>query len=91
MYIGCGVIIMAISKRIKALLLETDMKQSDLMGVLDMSSKQSLSNKFTKERGSADDLVKIADFCGCKLAFVLQDGKQIVIDNDTDKETDPDK
>ena len=91
MYIGCGVIIMAISKRIKALLLETDMKQSDLMGVLDMSSKQSLSNKFTNERWSADDLVKIADFCGCKLAFVLQDGKQIVIDNDTDKETDQDK
>ena len=82
---------MAISKRIKALLLETDMKQSDLMGVLDMSSKQSLSNKFTNERWSADDLVKIADFCGCKLAFVLQDGKQIVIDNDTDKEIDPDK
>lgn len=82
---------MAISKRIKALLLETDMKQSDLMGVLDMSSKQSLSNKFTNERWSADDLVKIADFCGCKLAFVLQDGKQIVIDNDTDKETDQDK
>lgn len=82
---------MAISKRIKALLLETDMKQSDLMGVLGMSSKQSLSNKFTNERWSADDLVKIADFCGCKLAFVLQDGKQIVIDNDTDKETDPDK
>lgn len=78
---------MAISKRIKALLLETDMKQSDLMGVLDMSSKQSLSNKFTNERWSADDLVKIADFCGCKLAFVLQNGKQIVIDNDTDKET----
>lgn len=91
MYIGCGVIIMAISKRIKALLLETDMKQSDLMGVLDMSSKQSLSNKFTNERWSADDLVNIADFCGCKLAFVLPDGKQIVIDNDTDKETDPDK
>lgn len=82
---------MAISKRIKALLLETDMKQSDLMGVLDMSSKQSLSNKFTNERWSADDLVKIADFCGCKLAFVLQNGKQIVIDNDTDKETGPDK
>ncbi len=82
---------MAISKRIKALLLETDMKQSDLMGVLDMSSKQSLSNKFTNERWSADDLVKIADFCGCKLAFVLQNGKQIVIDSDTDKETDPDK
>lgn len=82
---------MAISKRIKALLLETDMKQSDLMGVLGMSSKQSLSNKFTNERWSADDLVKIADFCGCKLAFVLQDGKQIVIDNDADKETDPDK
>lgn len=71
---------MPISKRIKALLLETDKKQSDLMGVLDMSSKQSLSNKFSNERWSADDLVKVAEYCGCKLAFIMPDGQQIVID-----------
>nr|DAT30984.1 MAG TPA: SOS-response transcriptional repressor [Caudoviricetes sp.] len=70
---------MSISKRIKALLLETDKKQSDLMEVLDMSSKQSLSNKFSNERWSATDLVKIADYCGCKLAFILPNGEQIII------------
>lgn len=71
---------MAISKRIKALLLETDKKQSDLMEVLDMSSKQSLSNKFSNERWSADDLVRVAEYCGCKLAFLMPDGQQIIID-----------
>ena len=72
---------MAISKKIKSLLMETDKKQSDLMGVLDMGSKQSLSNKFTHERWSADDLVKIAEFCGCKLAFVMPNGERIVLDS----------
>ncbi len=71
---------MAISKKVKALLLEMDKKQSDLMEVLDMSSKQSLSNKFTNERWSAEDLVKIADYCGCKLAFILPSGERIAID-----------
>lgn len=82
MYSTDEVIVMAISKKIKSLLMETDKKQADLMGVLSMSSKQSLSNKFTHERWSADDLVKIADFCGCKLAFVLPNGERIVIDAD---------
>ena len=73
--------LMPISKKIKSLLIENDKKQSDLMEVLGMSSKQSLSNKFSNERWSADDLVKIADFCGCKLAFVLPNGERIVIEN----------
>lgn len=73
---------MAASKHIKSLLAQTDRKQADLLGVLDISSKQSLSNKFTHERWSADDLAKIAEFCGCKLAFVLPNGERIVIDAD---------
>lgn len=71
---------MAASKKIKALLAQTDKKQADLLEVLDISSKQSLSNKFTNERWSADDLVKIAEFCGCKLAFILPSGERIVIE-----------
>lgn len=81
---------MAISKRIKALLLETDKKQSDLMEVLDMSSKQSLSNKFSNERWSADDLVRVAEYCGCKLAFLMPDGQKIIIDAE-EKEKAPDR
>ena len=71
---------MAVSKKIKSLLAEAGKKQSDLMDILGMSSKQSLSNKFSHERWSADDLAKIAEFCGCKLAFLLPDGERIVID-----------
>ena len=73
---------MAISRKIKSMLAETDKKQADLLGVLDVSSKQSLSNKFTNERWSAEDLSKIADFCGCKLAFILPSGERIVINDD---------
>lgn len=70
---------MTTSKAIKALLAINGKKQSDLMELLQMSSKQSLSNKFTNERWSADDLAKIAESCGCKLAFILPDGQQIII------------
>lgn len=73
---------MAISKKVKALLAQVDKKQSDLLDVLEISSKQSLSNKFSNERWSADDLVKIAEFCGCKLAFLLPNGERIVIDSE---------
>lgn len=73
---------MAISKKVKSLLAETDKKQADLLEILNISSKQSLSNKFTNERWSAEDLSKIADFCGCKLAFVLPGGERIVINDD---------
>ena len=72
---------MGISKKVKALLAQVDKKQYDLLDVLDIKSKQSLSNKFSNERWSADDLVKIAEFCGCKLAFLLPDGERIVLDS----------
>ena len=72
---------MSVSKKVKALLLEREKKQSDLMEVLGMSSKQSLSNKFSNERWSAEDLVKIAEYCGCKLAFILPNGERIIISN----------
>lgn len=74
---------MGVSRRIKALLELSGIKQSDLMDILNMSSKQSLSNKFSNERWSADDLIKVAEFCGCKLAFIMPDGQQIIIDADT--------
>lgn len=71
---------MSVTKKIKALLALTGKKQTDLMDSLGMSSKQSLSNKFANERWSAEDLVKVAEECGCKIAFILPDGQQIPID-----------
>ncbi len=72
---------MSISKVIKALLAISNKKQADLLGPLEMGSKQSLSNKFSMERWTGEDLVAVAAFCGCKLAFVLPDGQHIFIDS----------
>ena len=79
---------MSITGTVKALLALRGKKQSDLMQPLEMGSKQSLSNKFTNGRWSATDLARVAETCGCKLAFVLPDGEHIFIDADTDKAPD---
>lgn len=70
---------MSITANIKALLALSEKKQSDLLQPLGMSSKQSLSNKFTNERWSATDLVEIAKVCGCEISFILPDGTKITL------------
>lgn len=82
---------MKISATVKALLSLAEKKQSDLAPILDMGSKQSLSNKFSHDRWSANDLVEVAKFCGCRLAFILPNGQEIIIDNTDQKETSPDE
>lgn len=76
---------MSISQKVKALLSLTGKKQVDLMDPLDMGSKQSMSNKFSNGRWSAEDLVKVADVCGAKVAFILPDGQQIFLDAGDEK------
>ena len=76
---------MGISANIKALLALSGLKQSGLLQPLNMSSRQSLSNKFTNERWSAQDLVDISHLCGCKLAFIMPNGQQIIIDDDSNE------
>lgn len=70
---------MSITGSVKALLGLRGKKQLDLMEPLGMTSKQSLSNKVRNGRWSADDLVTVAEACGCTLAFVLPDGQQLPI------------
>lgn len=70
---------MNISNSIKALLSLSGKRQIDLLGVLDIKSRQSLSNKFAGNRWSGSDLVKVAEFTGAKLAFILPDGERVVI------------
>lgn len=65
------------SAKIKALLSLTGHKQIELMAPLKMGSAQSLSNKFSNSRWSAEDLAAIAEATGCELAFILPDGQKI--------------
>ncbi len=69
---------MSISKAVKTVLLESDIKQGQLAEHFDMS-KQTMSNKMTLDRWSGKDLLKVAEITGCKLAFVFPDGKTIDI------------
>lgn len=79
---------MSISNIVKGLLAIRGIKQIDLASHFGMS-KQTMSNKLARNSWFASDLVKVANFCGCKLAFILPDGQQIVIEDDgsEDKKT----
>ena len=76
---------MTIADAVKGLLALSGKKQLDLAAYFGMS-KQSMSNKFSRNGWFGHDLIKIADFCGCKLAFVKPDGQLIIIENDTEEE-----
>lgn len=68
-----------ISKSVKAALLEADKKQLDLGAMLDMS-KQTMSNKMVLDRWKGEDLLKVAELTGSRLAFVFPNGKIIEIE-----------
>lgn len=68
---------MSNSAKIRYLLDSCGMKQADLMPILEMGTKQSLSNKFVNERWSLDDVIKVANATGSKLVIIMPDGEQI--------------
>jgi len=60
---------MSVSDKVKAGLKLNGKEIQELANMLKIS-KQSMSNKFYRDSFSAEDLIKIADFLGCSLAFV---------------------
>jgi len=70
---------MDISAKVKAVLSLTGTKQIELMEPLDMKSRQSLGNKFSNNRWSAEDLVTVAEYVGAEIAFILPDGQKITL------------
>ncbi len=73
---------MSISNAVRSVLSMKGRKQNDLLGVLDVKSKQALSNKMVNERWSGSDLASIAEFTGGKLAFVFPDGQMVYIEEE---------
>ena len=69
---------MSISAKIKAFLAIREKKQIDLAQHFGMT-KQSMNNKMSRDSWSAEDLVRVAEFCGCKVAFVCPDGQHIYL------------
>lgn len=77
---------MSISDKVKAVLNLGGKKQIELAAHFDMS-KQTMSNKMARESWSATDLIKVAEFVGGKVAFVLPDGQHIYLaPNETNTE-----
>ena len=72
---------MSVSSKVKAALHISGKKQIDLAENLDMV-KQTLNNKMSRDSWTASDLINVAEFTGCKLAFVFPDGTQTVFSPD---------
>lgn len=81
-----------VSDKIRALLALAGKKNIDLAALYDVS-KQSMNNKLAKNRFSADDLIRIADFTGCRVGFFFPDGQSIFLDPEDirQKEKGPDE
>ena len=76
---------MPVSDKVKGLLALCGKRQIDLATSFGMS-KQTMGNKMARGSWSGNDLARVAEFCGCKLAFIMPDGQQIIIDADAREE-----
>lgn len=72
---------MSVADKVKAVMVLSGKKQLELAEHYGMS-RQSMNNKFAQSRFSADDLIRIADFTGCRVGFVLPDGQQILLETE---------
>ena len=65
---------MSVTGKIRALMNLTNKDHAAVAAALGIS-KQALSNKFTRDSFSADDLIVISEALGCSLMFVADDVK----------------
>jgi transcriptional regulator with XRE-family HTH domain len=70
---------MTVSSKIRALLKLMGKENLQLAQYLKIS-KQSMGNKLSRDSFSAEDLIKVADFLGCDLAFIVNEKMKIVLD-----------
>ena len=71
-----------VSDAIRMVLTKSKRKQVEL-GNRWSTTRQAVSNKFYRDYWSADELVDIAKFVGCRLVFKFPDGMEIQIDTDS--------
>lgn len=78
---------MSVSDKVKGILKLSGNRQNDLADHFGMS-KQTMSNKMARNSWSANDLIKVAEFTGCKVAFVLPDGQHIYLEPEENNSAD---
>lgn len=79
---------MSVANTVKALLRLKGKRQADLADHFNMKP-QSMTNKMSRDSFSADDLIKVAEFTGCRVAFVLDDGQMLFLDSGKEDEKNP--
>ncbi len=70
-----------VSDKIRSILALAGKRPTDLANLYG-TSQQSMNNKLSQSRFSAEDLIRIAEFTGCKVAFILPDGGQVFLNSD---------
>lgn len=70
---------MAVNSKVRAMLNMKDRKPHELAEYFGISA-QAMRNKISRNSFSSDDLIKVADFLGCELAFILSDSQKITLD-----------
>lgn len=68
-----------IKNKIKMLFNYKNVKQSDFIELLDMSSRQALNNKFAKDRFTVQDVIKICNELDCTLQIVDNTSKNTIV------------
>ena len=72
-------LLLSISDYVWMALRKAKRQQGELAEAWGYSSKQAINNKFSRDSWSANDLAKLAEFTGGKLAIVYPDGQEILI------------
>lgn len=70
-----------VSDKIKALLNMKGKKYKELAQLFNIS-EQAMRNKFARGSFSADELIQIADFLDCQLAFNIDNEQKIIFTTD---------
>ena len=67
---------MEVSDAVMFALKKSGKKQSDLVEILKVSSPQAANKKVREGRWTAEDLIAVSAFTGCKLFIQMPDGEQ---------------
>jgi len=77
---------MSIGEKVKGVLSTNGKKASGLASVLGADGKgistQALSNKFYRDSFSVEDLISVAEYANCELAFISANGSKIVLERE---------
>lgn len=79
---------MSVAGKVKGILAANNKDHAGLAAALGISA-QALSNKFYRDSFSTEDLITVADYVGCELAFLSVDGSKTILDKSDVKEKKP--